>query len=334
MDVPSYQSGYSDASNGKPSLYPVASPPPPDPSAIVIQPTQVLTYVIDSSTNAKTTTKFTLVAGKAYSMPGNWSPKFGNFDLDATTATIIVTEPAGASSGVRTTKPNCTFRNGTWSFLTAGNFTLFRFQAPVCSVIGATLTGPTIATFGMGDVGGTQALFQNCVIPITNSCSIFLTEDDNQLMGCSMLGSYGEAVFRVDNNTNGKMPARVLVKYNTVTDLNNKGSEWRYAAAGAVMSGNTFNKTYVRVGQDKCTTVGQSIGGITITGNTFNGADALGMCLMLKNGIVAAVGNIYPPDGPSNHNPITVSGPLQLVVDAPNLYDAATKPANVTVTGG
>lgn len=335
--IAGYQQGWSDAKANVTNQYPVAPPPPPpDPSVMTIQPTQVITTVIDANTNLKTTTKFQLVPGKTYSFPGNWLPKNGNFDLTATGATVIITEPAGASSGIRSTKPNCTFRGGTWSFLTAGQFCLFRFQAPLCSVIGVTLTGPTIATFGMGDLGGTQALFSKCIIPITNSCSIFLTEDDNQCIGCTFAGSYGEAVFRVDNNTATppKLPARVLVNNNTVNDLNRKGSEWRNAAAGCQMTGNTFNATYVRIGQDGMKTPGQSIMGILVTGNTWTSADALGMCLECKNGIVTAIKNVYPPISPAMHNAITVSGPLTLTVDAPNLYNATTKPANVTVTGG
>lgn len=343
--ISGYQSGWSDCLNKQTNQYPVAPPvPPADPAIIVIQPTQVINTIIDSKTalSPAKQQKFALIPGKTYNLAGNWSPKFGNFDLDCTGATVIVTEPANCSSGIRTTQPNCTFRNGTWSFLTAGQYDLFRFQAPLCSAIGVTLTGPTIATFGMADVGGTHALFQNCIIPITNSVSIYLTEDDAQAIGNTLAGSYGETVLRVDNPAPVKTPRnpnRVLVTgntFHTVGGTNQKGAvEWRNAGTGCVFQNNTMYD-YARVGQDGMTTAGQSIGGIQVLGNKFIGNGPLLVNLMLKNGVIliGVASNTF-----SVIHPITMSGPAQVTFNpattaAAALYNKANVTANVAITGG
>lgn len=350
MDIPSYQSGYADAKAGKASLYPVVVAPPPP---VIITPPSVLGVrligvtenwqnVIDTA--PATQTQFSLSPKAAYKGVGNWIPKRGNWTLDGQGASIVFTEPAGASSIIRVgaSTPDVNFKNMTVSVAVAGNFDMFRFQAPVCSAINVTLTGPTIATFGMADIGGTHALFQGCTIPLTNSVSIYMTEDDAQASGNTLVGSVGETVMRVDNpapSATLRLPNRVIITGNTfftVGGKNEKGAvEWRNAGTGCVFQDNTMHD-YVRVGQDGMTAASQSISGIQILGNTFIGQGPLPVNLMLKNGIVliGVTSNKF-----SVVHPIDISGPSQVTFNPPTtaaeaLYNKANVTANAAITGG
>jgi hypothetical protein len=314
--------------------------PTPTPAVRVIAPTENFQTVIDTAPPSET--QFALDPKASYKGTGNWTPKRGNFTLNGQGASVVFSEPAGASSIIRTTSPGARFENLIVSVAAAGNFDMFRFQADSCAAIGCTLTGPTIATFGMADVGGTKALFQGNTIPLVNSVAVYLSEDDAHAIGNTFtVGSAGETVLRVDNPavTPVRCPQRVIVSGNTfftVGGANQKGCvEWRSAGSGCVFQSNTCHD-YVRVGQDGMTLPGQSIAGLQILGNTFIGAGPEPVNLMIKNGVIL-IGTA------SNHfsvvHPITMSGPAEVTFNPATTaaaadYNKANVPANVKVTGG
>lgn len=351
MDIVSYQSGYADAKAGKVSQYPVVVAPPPPPPVITPPPalsvrliavTENWQNVIDTA--PATTTQFALVPNGQYKGVGNWIPKRGSFTLDGQQASVVFTEPAGSSSVIRVSSatPDVTFRNMVVSVAVAGNFDMFRLQAPMCAVIACTLVGPTIATFGMADLGATHALFQGNKAVVTNSVTIYATEDDAQIAGNTLAGSYGETVVRVDNPAplaTLRLPNRVSISGNTISTVggtNQKGAiEWRYAGTGSMCQSNTLHD-YIRIGQDGMTTAGQSIEEIQVLGNTFVGQGPEPVNIMVKNGVVlfGTSSNKF-----SVVHPITMSGPATVTFNPPTnapaaLYNKANVTANVAITGG
>lgn len=268
----------------------------PAPAIITVKPTDNIQTIVAALKGGEA---LQLVPGGNYTWQGPVAWKVPNVSFNFSGATITFTMKPNWNMCFQVQGAGTKLYSGTFKVAANTQYCLFRVYADGVTISGNKI-GNGFCNALITDHGGTNCSFVSNVVGLTNSCSVFLTQDGGTLNGNVFAGSIGEATLRIDRilttDPNGANISIIGNAIRSVAGSNLKGiCEWRQAGAGCSFTSN-FCYDYVRIGQDYQTTTNGSIGNVAVSNNTWMQLPptSVNEHLMLKNGTVTVVGNIFP----------------------------------------